>query len=135
MSPTVLDTPCREWQGTRTPKGYGQRYIPGRNKVYVHRWVWEQINGPIPPGKEIMHLCDNPPCFRYDHLKIGTHADNTRDMAEKGRGYGHGLTKTHCPAGHPYDEANTFYKQTRKGYVNRICRTCAREAQRRRRTR
>jgi hypothetical protein len=38
--------PCREWQGTRTAKGYGQY----RNTL-VHRWVWTAIHGPIPPGR------------------------------------------------------------------------------------
>lgn len=27
----------------------------------------------------------NPPCFRYDHLRLGTAADNTADMLAKGR--------------------------------------------------
>ena len=127
----------------RAGRGYGQRYVRGvkgtairdeRGLIcrwegqtrghyeYIHRWVWEQINGPIPEGMEIL-----------DHLLLGTHADNQRDMAAKHRGYGHGITKTHCPQGHLYDEANTYYKLTRSGYINRICRTCAREATRRRR--
>ena len=38
----------------------------------LHRWVWEQVNGPIPPGMVVMHRCDNPPCFRLDHLMLGT---------------------------------------------------------------
>jgi len=33
----------------------------------------------------VMHLCDNPPCFRYDHLRVGTTADNTADMLAKDR--------------------------------------------------
>lgn len=33
-----------------------------------------------------MHLCDNPPCFRFDHLRLGTHAENLADMRAKGRG-------------------------------------------------
>lgn len=32
--------------------------------------------------------------------------------------------KTHCPQGHPYDEANTY---VRPGTVHRKCRTCARD--------
>jgi hypothetical protein len=36
--------------------------------------------------------------------------------------------RTHCPQGHPYDEANTFVK--RDG--SRSCRTCHRESQRQR---
>jgi hypothetical protein len=81
---TPLGSPCREWQGSRTPQGYGTAYFGGR-RWYVHRWVWTEILGPIPEGQEIMHLCDNPACFRLDHLRMGTHADNMRDMVAKGR--------------------------------------------------
>lgn len=36
-------------------------------------------------GKVVMHLCDNPPCFRYDHLVVGTVAQNNADRSAKGR--------------------------------------------------
>jgi hypothetical protein len=39
--------------------------------------------------------------------------------------------RTHCPQGHPYDEANTY---RRKGRNNRMCRACARARMRRVRT-
>lgn len=51
----------------------------------MHRWVWETAFGPIPPGMQIMHLCDNPPCYRLDHLQLGTPADNCADRDGKGR--------------------------------------------------
>lgn len=46
----------------------------------------EQVHGPIPEGMVVMHLCDNPPCYRYDHLRIGTTAENNADRDAKGRG-------------------------------------------------
>jgi len=45
----------------------------------------EQVHGPIAEGMVVMHLCDNPPCYRYDHLRIGTVAENNADRAAKNR--------------------------------------------------
>ena len=33
----------------------------------------------------MLHRCDNPPCFRDEHLWLGTHADNMEDKRRKGR--------------------------------------------------
>jgi hypothetical protein len=52
--------------------------------VQHHGLSFEDIEGMV-----VMHLCDNPPCVNVDHLRLGTHADNTRDMCAKGRhGFG-----------------------------------------------
>lgn len=88
-SVTVIETPCREYQGHRNRNGYGVRdqlrSDPQRTSL-LHRWVWEQINGSIPDGLKVLHRCDNPPCFRYDHLFLDTQAVNVADMYAKGRG-------------------------------------------------
>ena len=125
--PTPQETPCRLWQGPLIA-GYGNKFIPGRGSVLMHRWVWEQINGPIPDGMWVLHRCDNRLCYRYDHLFLGTNADNARDMWNKGRGRSPGTDKTHCPNGHPYDEANTYHWTMRTGYISRHCRICTRAA-------
>ena len=54
----------------------------------AHRLAWSIANGPIPPGAHVLHSCDNQLCCNPSHLSVGTHDDNMRDMAAKGRAYG-----------------------------------------------
>lgn len=77
------ETPCEEWQGPRDRGGYGRRQHDGRTQ-YIHRWVMATAGHDI-AGMVVMHLCDNPPCFRYDHLRVGSIAENQADMVAKGR--------------------------------------------------
>jgi hypothetical protein len=78
---------CWLWTGATGGYGYG-RIVGGRGRRTrpAHHVAWELANGPIPPGKDVLHSCDNPPCVRADHLFLGTHAENMRDMYRKGRG-------------------------------------------------
>lgn len=71
---------CWEWTGYRNNRGYGKI-----DRAYAHRTSYEVHVGPIPDGMEVMHSCDNPPCINPRHLSLGTHLDNMRDMARKGR--------------------------------------------------
>jgi hypothetical protein len=96
------------------------RWCPDRKKmVALHRLVIEaDIGRHLLPIEFVMHLCDNPPCVRLDHLRIGTNSDNMRDAVAKRRQ--HQVVKTHCPHGHPYEGDNLYV--TKAG--GRQCKTC-----------
>jgi hypothetical protein len=82
---TVGEGPeCITWPWSRSPSRYASTVDNWGKQVSVHRWVYEQINGPL-NGREACHTCDNPPCVRPSHLWAGTHGDNMRDAYRKGR--------------------------------------------------
>ena len=82
----ALEGKCWEWPAGRDWRGYGRTRDPRTKKSWrAHRMVWEMVNGPIPEGLEVLHLCDNPPCVNPAHLMVGTHAENMRQAAERDR--------------------------------------------------
>jgi hypothetical protein len=66
---------CLVWIGSCTPAGYAKTMIKKRT-VLLHRWVWEQANGPIPAGMKIDHICHRPPCLHLGHLRLTTNKQN-----------------------------------------------------------
>jgi hypothetical protein len=54
----------------------------GRRKVYAHRWIYEQLVGPIPEDMELDHRrdlgCRGPGCVKPAHLEPVTPDENSR---------------------------------------------------------
>lgn len=70
-------TPCLIWQLSLTEKGYGNEWNPRLQRMdFAHRVAWEEVHGPIPPDKEIDHLCRVRSCRNVDHLEAVTHLVN-----------------------------------------------------------
>ena len=90
---------CWEWKGARNMqpgKGYGKFHAFGRF-VWAHRFLF----GSAAAGRMACHTCDNPPCVNPQHLVLGDHSSNAKDMYQRGRfpmdkkakGNRHGLAK------------------------------------------
>lgn len=90
---------CWDWIGAKSPLGQPKIGIGGRRgKIIIgSRASWLINRGPIEHGKDVLHKCDNPSCCNPDHLFIGTHTDNMRDMIVKGRAR-HPFGEDHCKA-------------------------------------
>lgn len=111
---------CWLWTASIKGNGEGQLWMGTRNRAaYLVSWIIHY--GDIPETQCVLHKCDNRACVNPNHLFLGTKRDNSEDMVEKGRQWKQPVT--HCPQGHPYDDANTRLYRGR-----RYCRICRYEA-------
>jgi len=84
---------CWYWTGRLNSDGYGS-FDVGGTSMLAHRASWTLHRGPVPAGMHVLHSCDkvgdradkkSRRCVRPEHLYLGTHQRNMRDMAERGR--------------------------------------------------
>lgn len=114
---------CWLWTGPIDKDGYGRAT---RRLFRAHRWMHEQVHGPIPAGFTVDHLCHNQDvtcqggpscrhrrCVNPEHLGLATPTEN-RERARSSRAF--------CRHGHLYDLANTYVDPKGK----RSCRECRR---------
>ena len=76
---------CWTHSGSRGSHGYPQATW-GKRSELAHRVAWIIANGPIPSKMFVCHHCDNKLCARIDHLYLGTHKENMRDIRLRERG-------------------------------------------------
>jgi HNH endonuclease len=126
---------CWPWTGEIVTGGYGVFRPLGRRsrRVRAHRWLWEQLHGPLPPGVVLDHLCHTPECVVVSravgcphrrcmnpaHLAPATNRENVT----RGNGWaGRKARQTHCIHGHPLTGTNLYVDPGGR----RHCRECKR---------
>lgn len=123
-------TGCWLWFGSLTHDGYAQFGGPwckrrGLTTRYAHVLYWEYVNGPIPTGLELDHLCGRRDCVNPAHLEPVSHRENLmRGDTQAARN----AAKTHCPSGHLLSGDNLYVCRGQ-----RQCRECRRRHDRARR--
>jgi hypothetical protein len=83
---TVTPSGCWEWAGTVDRRGRPHAGRGGKNWL-AYRLAYETWVGPVPPGMQLNHHCDNPVCINPGpgHVYVGTAKQNTQDMLSRGR--------------------------------------------------
>lgn len=77
---------CWDWQGSLGAGGYGSTSSFEFGTSKAHRVAYMYANNTtLTSEQHVMHSCDNRKCCNPNHLSVGTHADNMKDMKEKGR--------------------------------------------------
>lgn len=89
-----VDSGCIEWTGAKTSTGYGHMAIAGKHHK-AHRYAWERVNGRIPAGIMVDHLCHNPVCVNVDHLRLVTNAENGQNRRGAATGSKSGIRGVH----------------------------------------
>ena len=113
---------CWEWTATRD-NGYGRFNLNGK-LIYAHRFSYEQINGSVPKGLQLDHLCRNPICVNPEHLEAVTNKENCIRGDHKTNS--NNRKKTHCIRGHEFNLKNTYITKNNR----RSCRICHRNRMR-----
>src|SRR5215471_13117551 len=76
----ITENGCWEWIGGFFSNGYG-RIGYGGVDYGVHKiaaMIW--LDHSLLSSLDVMHSCDNKPCFNPEHLEIGTRSKNMADF-------------------------------------------------------
>lgn len=86
---------CIEHNQKGNRDGYGSIRVDGE-RIGAHRYAYCFARGIDPKllaDSVVRHTCDNSRCINPEHLILGTHQDNAKDMLDRGRnvrGVSHG---------------------------------------------
>lgn len=119
---TVRQGECLVWAGAIRPNGYGVMW-DGQRVVRVHRWAYEQANGPIPEGADIDHICGNRACAEASHLRVTSRKQNMENLTRPNRNSPAGVRGVHrnTSGGKPWRvRVKHNYREYNGGYYDTI---------------
>jgi len=127
---------CWVFTGPLMPSGYGRTSAGSRKDgslrmLLTHRVIYEAHRGQIPAELDLDHLCRNRACCNPDHLEpVAAKVNIYRGIGPAAQN----IKKTHCPKGHEYDAVAKRPARGKQvdGGVQRACKTCKNDTQRRR---
>lgn len=76
---------CWIWLGDKFKTNGRPSISFGKQRHQVHRLSYIIWTGQPLGNLNVLHSCDNILCVNPDHLRAGTHADNSQDMVNRGR--------------------------------------------------
>ena len=83
---TLAPNECWEWTGEYNTKRRTPYWNLNGKKVIPYRTVYELTHGvKLERTQMILHSCDNRRCCNPDHMKVGTHEQNMKDMTDRER--------------------------------------------------
>lgn len=106
---------CDVWPLHKDDRGYGWKRTSDSN-VPAHRWMWEQVRGPIPEGYDLHHTCHNRSCVNVMHLVPMTHAAHMKLHRDERETCGHGHR---WAEGNEYIRPDTGVRQCRRCNADR----------------
>lgn len=72
---------CWMWLGAISETGHARKQFDGKG-CGAHRWIWEQLFGPIPVGLVVFSTCASKSCINPHHLACGTQAEANRQSVQ-----------------------------------------------------
>jgi len=110
------------WISTYSVASHGYAQVGWQTKrerhlVLAHRASWERVNGPVPAGMTLDHICKNRRCVNPNHLRVLDNFENAR------RTSGHDWPLGQCINGHDNSELHT------QPSGKRVCLPCKRNSQ------
>ena len=80
---TEVEGDCLVWVRGVDSNGYGAISYQGK-RLAAHRVAWERLNGPIPTGMVLDHVCWTRRCVKVSHMRLATRAQNSAYRSSNG---------------------------------------------------